>query len=45
MKIAKQITVLCLFLTTIGLLNGCNTVKGFGKDVSKAGQDIQKTAN
>ncbi|WP_058503635.1 entericidin A/B family lipoprotein [Legionella nautarum] len=45
MKIAKQIIVLSLFLTTVGLLNGCNTVKGFGKDVSKAGRDIQRAAN
>ncbi|WP_081726637.1 entericidin A/B family lipoprotein [Legionella oakridgensis] len=29
----------CLFLS------GCNTVKGFGKDVSQGGQEIEQAAN
>lgn len=43
-KIITAITVgfLC---ASLGLLNGCNTVKGFGKDVSNGGRDIQRAAS
>lgn len=40
----KKIAMVCFFLSTLFLLNGCSTVKGFGKDVSKTGQEIQKAA-
>lgn len=44
MKNNKKIALICVFLTTLCLLNGCNTVKGFGKDVSKTGHEIQKAS-
>ncbi|MDO4250560.1 MAG: entericidin A/B family lipoprotein [Moraxella sp.] len=31
-------------LTLSIMLTGCNTIKGFGKDVSKAGEGISNTA-
>ncbi|WP_296403687.1 entericidin A/B family lipoprotein [Psychrobacter sp.] len=34
----------CASLTALILLSGCNTFKGFGKDVSKAGDGVSKTA-
>lgn len=40
----KKIAMVSVVLTTLFLLNGCNTVKGFGKDVSKTGQEIQKAS-
>ena len=44
MKNNKKIAMICFFLSTLFLLNGCNTVKGFGKDVSKTGQAIEKAS-
>ena len=38
----KIITV--LGLVTVVVLTGCNTVKGLGKDVSKAGDKVTDTA-
>ena len=35
---------LALVLLTVGLLAGCNTIQGIGKDVSKAGQTIEDAA-
>ena len=32
------------FLIVIGMLAGCNTVKGIGKDIEKGGEAIQKAA-
>jgi predicted small secreted protein len=40
----KNIAIVCLFLTAIGMLSACGTVKGFGSDVSRAGHGIQKAA-
>ena len=40
----KKIMMICLVLATVGMLSACGTVKGFGKDVSQAGHDIQKAA-
>ena len=36
-----------LFMLTLSLLGlaGCNTVEGFGKDVSKLGDKIEKKAD
>lgn len=31
-------------LTALVVLTGCNTVKGFGKDVSKTGEAVSNTA-
>lgn len=36
--------VVGLICVSMGLINGCGTVQGFGKDVSKGGQEIQKAA-
>lgn len=43
----KIITIVLLGFVSIsmGLLNGCSTVRGFGKDVSKGGQAIQRAAS
>lgn len=30
-----------LVVLTLGLLTACNTVKGFGKDVQKAGEKVE----
>lgn len=37
-------TVLAV-LTAMTLLSACNTVSGFGKDVSKAGDKLEQTAD
>lgn len=42
MKNVKKIAVVCLVLTAVAALSACGTVKGFGKDVSQAGHEIQK---
>nr|WP_133127908.1 entericidin A/B family lipoprotein [Legionella nagasakiensis] len=34
-----------LLCSTFLLLSGCNTVKGFGKDVSQGGQEIERAAS
>ncbi len=44
MSITKKIIMICVVLTTLGMLTACGTVKGFGKDVSTVGQGIQKAA-
>lgn len=45
MKIIKRMVLLSLFIAVAAAINGCSTVKGFGKDVSKAGHGIEKVAN
>ncbi|WP_239287350.1 entericidin A/B family lipoprotein [Candidatus Nitrotoga sp. 1052] len=42
MKMLKMVLVLVLPLV---MVTGCNTVGGFGKDLSKVGSTIEKTAN
>ena len=38
----KRIAIASLLaILTLGLLTACNTVKGFGKDVQKAGEKIE----
>lgn len=44
MKNYKIIAMVCFFITTIGVLSGCGTVHGFGKDVARTGQTIEKAA-
>ena len=39
----KKIMTVCGFIAVV-VLTGCNTVKGFGKDVSKAGDKVTNTA-
>ena len=38
----KKIIIYGLLATTL-LLVGCNTMHGFGKDIEKAGEKIQKS--
>lgn len=45
MNNTKKIIMVCLFLTTLGLLSACGTVNGFGRDVSHVGKDIQRAAH
>jgi len=40
----KRMAVLLLVIWAVALA-GCETMKGFGKDVEKAGEAIQKKAN
>jgi predicted small secreted protein len=39
-KLAVAVTLLCC----LAVLTGCNTVKGFGKDVKKLGEKIEDTS-
>ncbi|MBA4697454.1 MAG: entericidin A/B family lipoprotein [Legionella sp.] len=43
MKIRKNILIVCSVLLMASLLNGCGTIHGFGKDVSRTGHAIQRT--
>ena len=45
MKKILNIALVGSFCMMIALISGCNTVKGFGKDVSNGGKDIQKAAS
>ncbi len=38
------IAVACFLCVSVGLLSGCNTVHGVGKDVSRGGQAIERAA-
>jgi len=42
MEMLKMVLMLVLPLV---MVTGCNTVGGFGKDLSKVGSTIEKTAN
>ncbi len=41
----RTIVRLALLLGIAAVLAGCNTVKGMGKDIEKAGQAIDKAAS
>jgi len=41
----RLMTLAMVALFSIGMLSGCNTVAGAGKDVQKAGQTVEKTAD
>ncbi|MBF0258658.1 MAG: entericidin A/B family lipoprotein [Desulfamplus sp.] len=41
----KIMTVLFLMFFLLFSIQGCNTVKGVGKDIEKAGEAIQKTTD
>jgi predicted small secreted protein len=32
-------------MSSLGLLNACNTVKGVGQDIEKAGQKVKNSVN
>lgn len=40
----KKTIALMLLVTTSCFLMGCNTVNGFGKDVEKVGEKVQKSS-
>ena len=40
----RIIPVLLLALFSVGMLSGCNTVAGAGKDVQKAGEAVEGAA-
>ena len=46
MKLAlfKPLALLSALMMTIGLA-GCNTIEGFGKDLKKVGEKIEKKAD
>ncbi len=41
----KKLIALTAAFAFIGVLSGCNTTAGFGKDVEKTGEAINKDAN
>jgi len=43
MDMTKTTTLLAL-IAALGLLAGCNTIEGMGKDISKAGDKIEEAA-
>ena len=45
MKKIISAPLVCVFLASLALLSGCNTVQGIGKDVSNGGRDIQRAAS
>jgi entericidin A len=40
----KKLFALILSLTAVLALQGCNTIEGMGKDISKAGDKIEEAA-
>lgn len=40
----KKLIVVSMILTAFGVMSACSTVKGFGRDVSQTGKDIQRVA-
>jgi predicted small secreted protein len=45
MKTTSSKIFFALLILSLGILNGCNTVNGFGQDVSATGHGIQKAAD
>ncbi len=41
----KKCIIVSAFCAAFSLISACNTVSGFGKDVKKTGNEIQKAAN
>ena len=40
----KHIVTALIALLALGLLSGCNTVAGMGKDIEKGGEVLQKAS-
>lgn len=40
----KLILAICPLVLVMGLVSGCNTVKGAGEDVSQTGQSVSNAA-
>ena len=45
MKKLITTALVCFLFTSIGIVSGCNTVQGIGKDVSKGGRDLERAAS
>jgi len=41
----QRILVTLMMLGMLGTIAGCNTMRGFGQDVEKGGEKIQKKAS
>jgi predicted small secreted protein len=41
----RRILTVALLLGLVGMVQACNTVEGAGKDVKKAGQGIENSAD
>ena len=41
----KKLVAVAAVLAFVGTLSGCNTMNGFGKDVEKTGEAVQKKAS
>ena len=41
----KRIVMICACLVILTALTGCNTVRGMGKDIERAGGKIQEVAD
>jgi len=44
MSRTRTIAMICLLLTSLGMLSACGTVQGFGHDVSQTGHAISRAA-
>lgn len=40
----KKFVALCAVMFAAGLLTGCNTIEGAGKDIERGGEKIQGSA-
>lgn len=40
-----MLKMVLMLVLPLAMVTGCNTVGGFGKDLSKVGSTIEKTAN
>ncbi len=40
----RFVALMLLSLFSVAVLSGCNTVKGFGKDVQKVGEKVEDKA-
>ena len=41
----RNLAILLLALFSATLLGGCNTIEGAGKDIEKAGEEVQDAAD
>jgi predicted small secreted protein len=45
MKSITKLAMLGMLMLAIGFISGCNTMNGFGQDVSSAGHGISRAAS
>ena len=45
MKWMNRIALVCAFALAAAAFSGCNTFRGLGKDIEKAGEKIQEGAD